>query len=626
MEEYVIETDNGENPDNLYNISILDEEYEFSMKINESLLEFKLQQKNIDEYYYKSKYDLQTINKLLSSSFKGIKEVFDLFDKIIIEKKVKIIKLKDKNIINLILQNVKKNVEMKLELKKINLTKEELKKKLKLKNEKSFDELIEENNKQLKESIDQKIEESKQKYIKIFEEKIREKDNEINKLKETIEKLKLEYEKKLNEIQNKNQIKTLEIGYIDSILIGGYERPNNEVEYIDELMIVPLEKEPLIIDYMDSINLMYDKEIDRYTKSNLDNFQILSLKKEAKKNGVINFNMFDENDNVNLNNDFSNINIENIKISKVIVNNLKIAFMKSVAVYKIIRNNEISYEIAYPDNKNGYNIIIYNILNQKTNTIKNAHQNEINRIKHYYNSLDKYHILLTSSKDKSVKLWNISTDAFLNILHIPNCFNGNNLSPFCLMFNKDDYYIIGGTYFNKKNIWDKNGKLIGPIEQSQLKIGAFIEATYIDNKPYILLSGANHSEYYDYNTNNIKIYQSKKKNNQNWIANLFNKNNKIYLISGDYGGNVIIFDFITTNEISSINVGGDIYSLCSINEKYILVGNSIKELNVIDFDNKSIIKNYKEHNKAIYGIEKIKAIWNKEYIITYDENEVKLWE
>ena len=524
MEEYVIETDTGENPEYLYNISTPDEEYELSMKINKSLLEFKLQQKNVDEYYYKSKYDLQTINKLLSSSFKGIKEAFNFFDKIINEKKVKIVKLKDKNIINLILQNVKKNVEMKLELKKIQLTKEELKKKLKLKNEKSFDELIEENNKQLKESIDQKIEESKQKYIKIFEEKIREKDNEINKLKETIEKLKSEYEKKLNEIQNKNQIKTLEIQYWYSIEIGGYERPNNEVEYIDELTIERLEKEPLIIENTDSINLTYDKEIDRYTISNLDNFQILSLKKEAKKNGVINFNMFDENDNVNLNNDFSNINIENIKISKIIVNNLKITFMKSVAVYKIERNNEISYEIAYPYNKNGYNIIIYNILNQRSNTIKNVHQNEINRIKHYYNSLDNYHILLTSSGDKSVKLWNISSNPISNILHIPNCFNGDPRSPFCLMFNKEDYYIIGGTFNNKINIWNKNGKLINSIEQSQLKSSTFIEITYINNKPYILLSGVNHSECYDYNNNTIKIYKSNNKSNYHRIVNLFNKN------------------------------------------------------------------------------------------------------
>ena len=96
----------------------------------------------------------------------------------------------------------KKNVEMKLELKKINLTKEELKKKLNLKNEKSFDELIEENNKQLKESIDKKIEESKQKYIKIFEEKMKEKDNEINKLKENINSLKNENNERINELKN----------------------------------------------------------------------------------------------------------------------------------------------------------------------------------------------------------------------------------------------------------------------------------------------------------------------------------------------------------------------------------------------------------------------------------------
>ena len=99
-----------------------------------------------------------------------------------------------------------------------------------------------------------------------------------------------------------------------------------------------------------------------------------------------------------------------------------------------------------------------------------------------------------------------------------------------------------------------------------------------------------------------------------------------YLISGDNGGNVIIFDFISTNKISSIYVGGIIYSLCSINENYILVGNAHKELKVIDFDNKSIIKNYKVHNWPVVGIENIKTQEKKEYIITYDENEIKLWE
>ena len=193
------------------------------------------------------------------------------------------------------------------------------------------------------------------------------------------------------------------------------------------------------------------------------------------------------------------------------------------------------------------------------------------------------------------------------------------------MFNKEDYYILGGSD-KKKKIWDKNGKLIRTIDKSKLNGCIFIETTYIDNKPYILLSGSNHSECYDYNNDTIQIYKSNNKNNTHLIVNLFKNNNKIYLISGDNGGNVIIFDFISTNEISSIKVGGWIFSLCSINEKYILVGNNNKELKVIDFDNKSIIKNYKVHNKDVIGIEKIKTHMKKEYIIAYDVNEIKLWE
>ena len=134
------------------------------------------------------------------------------------------------------------------------------------------------NDKQLKEYIDKKIEEAKKEFKKILEEKIKEKDNEI---KEEINQLKEEQEKLLNQIQHKDQIN-------------------------------PKIKIPLV-----------EKD-----------------KKEIKKNQVINFNKFEDNDNVNLINDFNSIKIENMKVSKVIAINLKINYIKSVAVYKIKRNNE----------------------------------------------------------------------------------------------------------------------------------------------------------------------------------------------------------------------------------------------------------------------------------------------
>ena len=137
--------------------------------------------------------------------------------------------------------------------------------------------------------------------------------------------------------------------------------------------------------------------------------------------------------------------------------------------------------------------------------INNAHSYDIHKIKHYYNSLSKNHLLLTSSSDYSIKLWNISSNHFSNILKIENCFDGNHCSPFCMLFNKGDYFILGGSRNKKKQIWNKNGSLIGPFEKSNLNYSQFIETAYIENKPYVLLAGDYHSEPYDYNNNIIKL-------------------------------------------------------------------------------------------------------------------------
>ena len=87
----------------------------------------------------------------------------------------------------------------------------------------------------------------------------------------------------------------------------------------------------------------------------------------------------------------------------------------------------------------------------------------------------------------------------------------------------------------------------------------------------------------------------------------------------------MIFDFFSTNEISSILVGDFIYSLCSINEKYFLVGKNTGELDVVDFNKKSIVKKYQTHENLVGGIEKFKTQNSQEFIITYSDNEIKVW-
>ena len=273
-----------------------------------------------------------------------------------------------------------------------------------------------------------------------------------------------------------------------------------------------------------------------------------------------------------------------------------------------------------------HNIIFYNLLlNKIENKINNAHSDNIYIIKHYFRPYLKSHILLSSSSDKSIKLWNISLKPISNILTINNCFDGDNYSPFCLMFNEETFFIFGGSRDQKKKIWNQKGELIGSIEKSNLNYGRFIETAYIENNPYIFLSGQYHSECYDYNNNNIKIYKNPNKNNMHLIVNLFNKNKNIYLITGDEGGNICIFDFISTNLIKEIETGKCINSLCLINEKYLIVSKD-KNIEIIDMNNYSIVKDFSSgHNHSIYGIEKIKIPEKGEYLITYDQYSIYIW-
>ena len=567
----------------IYSLPLLEQEYELTINLTKEFLEFKVQQKNIiTDYYYGAKLDLQKLNNILFTYFKETKEVFNFYDKMIKKQKVKLVQIKEKDVINLYFKNIVNFDEEKdtnIELEKYKLNKDDiylillneinsLKKKLDSKNEKTNEELLKEN--EIKEYIDKKINETKQeivqKYEKILEEKFKEKENEIKILKDEINKLKTEQDKIMKLLNDKQNQK--------------------------------------------------NKETDKYLKLIIDERKTKEKKEFIKAN-----------DNINLFNDFTNIDVTKMNYDYVLANNLDIS-SKSVTVYQIIRDNKILNELAYPDNNNnGYNIIIYNLLTNKiTNRINNAHYDLIYQIKHYYYSSAKIHLLFSTSTDKGIKLWNISSEKISFFMKIENCFDGDVRSPFCMMFNNDDYYVFGGSYKSKKNIWNKKGVLIGNIDKSNLNRGGFIEATYINNNPYIILSGCNHSELYDYANNNLKKYISKNNKKEHLIANLFKNNNKNYLICGDVVGNIIIFDFDSTNEITSISVGSIVWSLCSINEKYILVGKANGELDVIDFNNKLIVKKYQAHKFTVAGIEKFKTENSQEFIITYNNNEIKVWQ
>ena len=363
------------------------------------------------------------------------------------------------------------------------------------------------------------------------------------------------------------------------------------------------------------------------------------------------------NDNVNLINNFKFENFRELKYIDGIsgVNCDK----KSVAVYCIIKNNERLYQMAYCKNKvysENYKtayIIIYNlVLNKIENKIYNAHKyGNIDYLKHYFNSSTKNHILLSSCsyyqnpKHYEIKLWNISSNPIMKILKIKDCRCS------CLLFKNEEFFIFGeqhkydnyNTYgYYYMSVWNKNGNYIKKINKincdySQTCYIYFIEATYFENKNYILISGRDYdketkknfhsSKCYNYDEDDIKTYKCDDNNYQIVCINLFKKGNDIYLITGSYE-KINIFEFETTNLIKRIQLGEkSVNSLCSINEKYIIASNSLK-IKIIDMEKYSVVKEYSEYfddeEYDIMGIEKIKIPEKGEFIITYSKYSIKI--
>jgi hypothetical protein len=205
-----------------YNLSLLNEEYELIMNINNIYIEFKLIKKNIIcPYYYKQKYDLKNINKLLYTFFNEIKDVYNFYDKILIKNKVKLILIEDKinlNFKNII--NLDNEIEINLEFKKIKINKDDIL--YNLINEVNIlkNKLNENKENKMKEYINNKDNEIIKENKKIIEEKINIIDN---KYKEKINEIKKEYEDKIKEFKNKQNEIISEINKNLNLLLNEYK-------------------------------------------------------------------------------------------------------------------------------------------------------------------------------------------------------------------------------------------------------------------------------------------------------------------------------------------------------------------------------------------------------------------
>ena len=268
----------------------------------------------------------------------------------------------------------------------------------------------------------------------------------------------------------------------------------------------------------------------------------------------------------------------------------------SFYIFKSILND---YLVVYGNNSKNYSIEFYDITTKKLNenlTINNAHKDRIVNIKHYYYELKNQDLILSSSQDGTIKLWQLFSLKNLLILNHP-IQRKDDFRLCCEMtfFNRiiNDYYIITRRCNeNEIKIWNNKGENINTYAIGGGTI--YLNKYYYNNKSY-LLCGGSESNIELRDVENGEIIHKYGDDCSHWVE-IYEIDNEKRVIAANYKNCLIkIFDFNTETLIKTLIIEKQkekhIFSFCLWNEKYILVGclNSIKLFNI---DEEKLIKEF----------------------------------
>ena len=123
------------------------------------------------------------------------------------------------------------------------------------------------------------------------------------------------------------------------------------------------------------------------------------------------------------------------------------------------------YYLIYFNKKNS--IISYDlVLNKKLNEIKNAHLNNIQKLKYYYDNYNRRNLVVSEDSKSNVKIWDIENlECICNLNFGEKDEKESNISSLC--FLKDNIQINIAIKFIKNNfirLFDLSGRRIKDIK------------------------------------------------------------------------------------------------------------------------------------------------------------------
>ena len=357
-------------------------------------------------------------------------------------------------------------------------------------------------------------------------------------------------------------------------------------------------------------------------------------------------------------------NNQNFKVKKCITSNSHINFIYSYivaniddtfALFKSINNK---YLLIYSgtDNYKIYSLFCYDLINQQ-NIVKiaKAHDDRIYTCRHFLDKNTNNDLLITSSFDKYIKIWNLTDQYKLIYKKKPDYdyrVNTYLLSENLLFYNNKNYlitsayeigskgyeilfYDIGLENKNKEDSKQLNYYKINNSKDNTNYLKIYYE-NYDDNCiPYIVAGNYGNIKIFDFSKKSLlHIYNEKRKvlNYLSIIINVNKKNEKNVIASGD-DGFLRIWDFNSTNLIHKIfcKKDGWLIGLCQLNNQYILAACEDGNLKEFDLFLNNFVKSLKGDinditEDSLYSVKKYE-IEGKIYLVTHSKKgRIQLWE
>lgn len=298
-------------------------------------------------------------------------------------------------------------------------------------------------------------------------------------------------------------------------------------------------------------------------------------------------------------------------------------------VFKTIDN---LYLLVYFNNDN--DIYCYNITkNINKKVIKKAFSKEIKCIKHFFDSSQNRNLIVTSTRENKIKIFNVNNN-FELILTINNIEKKRsifgeyyNINCVELFEYEKKKYIIVSNYEDldfKLYSFENNGQLISNVQhKKQINCVYFFIDKINNNTPYIIFSG---NDFYISSFNFLtltlyKIYLDSDKYYYNISVKVKEIKNKNLLLCAS-GERVKIFDFNNANIKYNIkNKSFKSLNTISIwNDEFILVGGNDKVLHLINFKNGKYIKYLYKFKDRITTIKKLYIEEYGEYFFVHSED------